>query len=401
MNIRALQKFDLSWILAPRNRGVLLDVVVFLASVLLLRVVTILSLNLVHRAEEDVLAKLAVGFFFAGLLFLQPLGPTLKRWSVHQRAAFTAGSSAGCLLFWFMFVYLAMMLMISGAAGILISEVIFDQDSVGSEIGTLVLLGGFVWSIVSIVIIYRYFLPPKKKPRWTFLTSPRAEQLGDVCMFLNVICLQILWGGLTASASFRDVVTSTPLGRSGSFTDVLGRLIVISALAALVYFPGRIFYLVEDRHLKLTSLIMLLANLPLILGIVFAPPPPRAWSTNTGPTVTTSRVLGHQSLIVTAEDLYREYKLDSIANAKKYSGKYLVVTGTVRAVDLNEGGSLGPDVRLDGGGVVQWVTCRFDYDQKEAITKLEKNRKVKLQGVGERVWIGGPKLNHCLLVNSE
>jgi hypothetical protein len=394
-------KASLSRIFAPHNRGILLDVVVFLLSVLLLRVVTILTLNLVHRAAEDVWAKLAIGFFFAGLLFLQPLGPTLRRWSFHQRTHDNTNSSMGCLLFWFMFVYLAMMLMISGAAAILISEVIFEKDSVGSNIGVLALLGGFVWSIVSIVLIYRYFLRPKKKPRWAFLAKPQAEQLGDVCMFLNVICLQILWGSLTASESFREIVISTPLGRRGSFSDFLGRLIVVSTVAALVYFPGRIFYLVEDRHLKLTSLMMLVANLPLILGVVFAAPPARAWSTDTGPTFSTRMVLGHRSSIMSAEDLYREYKRDFNANMKKYSGQYVVVTGIVRAVDIK--GENLPDsaVRLDGGGVVQWVTCRFDDDQKETITQLRKDQRVTLQGVGERFWIGGPHLKHCVLVKVE
>ena len=380
----------------------MLDVIVFLMGVLLLRVATVLSLNLVQRAEEDVLAKLAVGVFFAGLLFLQPLGPTLRRWSFHQRSSsFNTNSTVGCLLFWFMFVYLVMMIIISGAAAILISEVIFENDSVGSDIGLLALLGGFVWSIASIILIYRYFLRPKKEPRWAFLATPKAEQLGDVCMFLNVICLQILWGGLTASESFREVVISTPLGRRGSFTDFLGRLIVMSVAAALVYFPGRIFYLVEDRHLKLTGLMMLVANLPLILGIVFASPPARAWSTNTGANFPTSRVLGHPSIIVTAEDLFREYKRDAQGNSKKYSGKYVVVTGIVRAVDTRDTLPPTANVRLNGGGVVQWVTCSFDDDQKETMTKLRKDQRVTLQGVGKKFWIGGPHLEHCLLVSAQ
>ncbi|MDQ2854725.1 MAG: OB-fold putative lipoprotein [Acidobacteriota bacterium] len=394
-------KASLNRIFALHNRGILLDVVVFLLSALLLRFVTMLTLNLVHRAEEDVWAKLAIGFFFAGLLLLQPLGPTLKRRSFHQRTNFLANSTAGCLLFWFMFVYLAMMLVISGAAGILISEVIFEKDSVGSNVGVLVLLGGFVWSIASVVVIYRYFLRPKKEPRWPFLATPQAEQLGNVCMFLNVICLQILWGSLTASESFRELVTSTPLGKSGSFTDVLGRLIVVSALAALVYFPARIFYLVEDRHLKLTSLMMLVANLPLILGVVFASPPARAWSTDNGPIFSTRMVLGHRSFIMSAEDLYREYKRDANAKMKKYSGQFIVVTGIVRAVDIEKENSPGSGVRLDGGGVVQWVTCRFDDDQKGTLMQLRKDQKVTLQGVGERFWIGGPHLNHCFVVNAQ
>ena len=393
-------RFDFRQILAPHNRGILLDVIVFLLSVLLLRVATISSLNLVQRAEDELLPKLAIGLFFAGLLLLQPLGPTLRRWSFHQGNQFTTNSSAGCLLFWFMFVYLAMMLMISGAAAILISEVIFEKDSVGSDIGVLALLGGFVWSIVSIVMIYRYFLRPKKKPGWPFLATPKATRLGDVCMFLNVICLQILWGALTASEGFREVATSTPLGRRGSFTDFLGRLIVVGALAALVYFPGRIFYLVEDRHLKLTAVTMLVANLPLILGIVFASPPTAdAWTTNSGPTTVSRRVLGRQSFIVSAEDLYKEYKRDFMAGSKKYSGKYVVVTGIVRAVDTKDG--LGQDVRLDGGGVLSWVSCVFDDDQKETMKTLKVNQRVTLQGVGEKFWIGGPHLMHCQLVSAE
>jgi len=392
---------DFRQIFAPHNRGILLDVVVLLVTALLLRVVTILSLNLVQRAEDEVLPKLAIGFFFAGLLVLQPLGPTLKRWSFHQRSPFNTNSSAGCLLFWFMFAYLVMMLVISGAASILISEVIFEKDSVGSDIGVLAVLAGFVWSIVSIVIIYRYFLRPKREPRWSFLATQKAEQLGDVCMFLNVICLQILWGSLTASASFREVVTSTPLGRRGSFTDFLGRLIIIGALAALVYLPARIFYLVEDKHLKLSALIMLVANLPLILGIVFASPTANAWSTNTGPTTVSRMVLGHQSFIVTAEGLYKEYKLDFRTGSKKYAAKYVVVTGLVRAVDTKEGDPRGSDVRLAGGGVVQWVTCAFDDDQKETMKLLKVNQRVTLQGVGEQFWIGGPHLKHCLLVDRQ
>ena len=402
MNRKVIQKFGFSRIFARYNRGILLDVVVFLINVLLMRAITILSLHLVQRAEEDVLAKLAIGFFFAGLLFLQPLGPTLRRWSFHQRTPFDTASGVGCLLFWFMFVYLVMMLIISGAAAILISEVIFEKDSVGSDIGVLALLGGFGWSIVSTVVIYRYFLQPKKKPRWTFLASPRAEQLGDVCMFLNVICLQILWGGLTASASFREMAISTPLGRRGSFTDFLGRLIIISAAAALVYFPGRIFYLVEDKHLKLTSLMMLVANLPLILGIVFASPNANTWSTYTGATSSTRMVLGRQSFIITAEDFYREYKFDAQSGARKYAGKYVAVTGLVRAVDIREGADpLGSAVRLDGGGVLQWVSCRFDDDQKEIMKTLKQHQRVTLQGIGERFWLGGPALKGCLLVSVE
>ncbi|MDQ2936994.1 MAG: hypothetical protein M3R67_05740 [Acidobacteriota bacterium] len=267
-----MQNFNFKTIFEPRNRGILLDIVVLVINLVLMSIITRLTLKLAHEAEQDRLARIAIGLFFAGVFFLQPCGPILKRWSFHQRFKFDTDSSAGCLLFWFMWFYIIMMLLLSGTATIILTEVFFERGSPASEIGPALILGGLALSIVNVVFIYRFFLRPKKKPRWKFLATPQAALVGDVLMFLNVICLQILWNSLTASKSFWEHLTSTPLGKPGSFTDILGRFIVIGFLALLVYFPARIFYLVEDKNRKITWLTMLLANMPLILRAVFASP---------------------------------------------------------------------------------------------------------------------------------
>jgi hypothetical protein len=254
-------------ILAPNNRGIVLDLAVFVVNLLMVRAAGILANSLVHAAVEDVRAKLLIGFFFAGLILLQPLGPILKRWSFHQRHTFDTESGAGCLLFWFMFVYLVMMFALCTVAAVVLGGVF----SAGEGVAVAFTLVGIVWSILSVVLVYRYFVTPKKPPRWTFLATPAAERLGDVCMYLNAIGLQILWGSVTASTAFGELVTQTPLGRPGSVTDILGRFVATAACAALLYFPARIFYLVEDKHRALTYATMLLANLPLILRITFAP----------------------------------------------------------------------------------------------------------------------------------
>ena len=80
-----MPNIDLSAIFNRRNRGLWLDALVFLVSLILMRTVTRLSLDFVTQAETDSFAKLAIGLFFAGLFFLQPLGPLLKRWSFHDR----------------------------------------------------------------------------------------------------------------------------------------------------------------------------------------------------------------------------------------------------------------------------------------------------------------------------
>lgn len=260
---------------APNNRGVVLDLVVFVFNLLLIRALGIPANALVvHAHREDARASLAIGLFFAALVFIQPLGPILKRWSFHQRNTFSTDSWAGCFLLYFMFAYLVMMFALFTTALIVLGDVFFNSSasSIGSAVGALAALGGFVWSFITVVVVYRYFVPPKKPPRWTFLTMPAAEHLGDAFMYLNVIGFQILWAGVTASGSFRELVTGTPLGTPGSFTDVLGRLVAIAVCALLLYLPARIFYLAEDKHHALTAATMLLANLPLILRTALAPP---------------------------------------------------------------------------------------------------------------------------------
>lgn len=254
--------------LAPRNRGLLLDLAAFLAGLVMGRLLAAGASNLVRAAHDDAHAKLAIGLFFAALIVIQPVGPVLKRWSFHQRQAAAGDDGPGCFIFWYMFAYLAMMLALCGVAVTVLGEIFFP----GSEAAVALIFPGFAWSIISVVLVYRYFVRPRKAPRWTFLTTPAAARLGDASLVLNAIGLQILWGSVTASAMFRELVTGTPLGRPGSFTDVLGRVVAIAACAVLLYLPARIYYLADDRHRGRTWALIVVANLPLILGAAFAPP---------------------------------------------------------------------------------------------------------------------------------
>jgi hypothetical protein len=111
-----------------------------------------------------------------------------------------------------MFVYLAMMFGLCAGAAIFLGQFF----SGGEGVRVAVALAGFAWSVITVGVVYRYFVPPKKAPRWVFLTTPAAAHLGDACIYLNAICLQILWASVTASGWFTELVTRTPLGRPGS-----------------------------------------------------------------------------------------------------------------------------------------------------------------------------------------
>jgi hypothetical protein len=56
-----------------RNRGMLLDVTVFLFQLISIRLLTMLSLGFVNQAEENALAKTAISLFLVGLFVLQPV----------------------------------------------------------------------------------------------------------------------------------------------------------------------------------------------------------------------------------------------------------------------------------------------------------------------------------------
>ena len=64
----------------------------------------------------------------------------------------------------------------------------------------------FVLPAVTGTVIFRYFRRPKKQPRWKFLMTPQAEALGDLCMFLNVICFQMLFSVYVSSPHFWNVL---------------------------------------------------------------------------------------------------------------------------------------------------------------------------------------------------
>lgn len=379
-------------ILAHRNRGLLLDITVFVVQLILLRFLAKLALSFAHQAEEDRLAKIAVGLFLVGLFFLQPLGPILKRWSFHQHyQSFDKVESdfTHFLLTIYRLIYIAIMGIIFYLAYSYLLAAFPDFLSERAE--ALVVAGAMIMSVVNGIVIFRYFRAPKKAPRWKFLTSPQAEALGDLCMLLNLICFQSFWSVYISSPHFWNTLHKITRQESGQFLNVVSsRLYVTTIAALLLYFPPRIFYLVIDQHRKITWLAILLANLPLVLAAVFYAPsaaPPKS--------------LKEPSFIVTAEELHREYESDYEAGARKYFGRYVDITGRVQTRFFPRSLELDVQIGLDGNDGYPRAYCSFDEDQVETAETLEINQMVTLQCVGSDHWGNGPTLEHCVLVNAQ
>jgi hypothetical protein len=183
---------------AQRNRGVLLDIVVFVLNVVLIRLLTRAFIELLRRAASaDRLAKLELGLFFLAIFVLPATGAVLKRWHVHQRQRDRfkdwdrSGTLAGCLFH--PAFYLAVSLCIAITAGVLLADQVFGPDFAKNPVVFLSLIfGAIVLSIIQTVLVYRYFSPPKHAPK-TALCWLKFGCAGSCCPCSVLMQILIMW----------------------------------------------------------------------------------------------------------------------------------------------------------------------------------------------------------------
>jgi hypothetical protein len=244
------------------NRGILLDVIVFLVNVVLMTILSRQLANLFHQANTDTVAKAAVAVFCVCLAFLQPIGAILKRRRAHKRK-----SDLDHVPFGRLFVpayFLTQLVFLIGASGQIVdllsaklqTSQSADYFGLPSWLFTLLFLGVPALAIVNTFVFFFYFQTPEHRPLIKFLDTPQAESLGDACLFLNMIGYQAFWGLLMADLPH-------------DYPSISGRLSMFAFAAVLIYFPPRLFYLAEDGRRPIVWATMLLANSPVLLRILF------------------------------------------------------------------------------------------------------------------------------------
>ncbi len=248
---------------AKQNRGLLLDIFVFVLNIFLMQRLTRAFIDLFRLvAAENPLAQLAFSLVCVAMYVLPVAGAILLRWHFHERLkqegkTVNEDQVAGCLFNPIVYLCLNLVIMSAIIAGF--SQVLMgDRMMEHGEIFVPLILGGMVLTIVQTYLVYRYFSPPKKPPRFEFLRRPESELLGDVCIFANMILFQVAWNLLTFGS----------MGRPSGPAEFIGRLFVLCFIALLIYFPPRMFYLAEDVGRGRTWLFMLLANSPVIVRLL-------------------------------------------------------------------------------------------------------------------------------------
>jgi hypothetical protein len=261
-----MANFGVRDIFARTNRGMLLDILMFAGNLFLMPWLAGLFTGLFRRASAgDERAKLALGLACLGMFILPAAGAVLKRWHFHRRLR-TQGKGEtsqragvwGCLFNPVLYLCLNLVIisvLIPVLGGRVLGEDALDKGNVFLPL----LFAGLGLAILQTYLVYRYFSPPKAAPQSRLLLSPRSETIGDACIFLNMSLFQVAW----------NLITSAHLSRVSSFSEFAGRLLLVSFLALMVYFPPRIFYLAEDIERPRTWLTILLANSPVIARMVF------------------------------------------------------------------------------------------------------------------------------------
>jgi len=255
----------LRYLFAKANRGLLLDVVVFIGNIFVIRSLTRLYIGVFNEiSAENPLAKLALGLTFLAMWFLPAAGAVLKRWHSYRRLqakgiSFESEETklAGCLfnpIFYFCLNLVITATVVASLGDFVFGKQLLDTGAVFIPM----MFTGLILTIVQTYLIYRYFIPPKKPPKWPFLLTPQSEALGDVCLFLNMILFQVFW----------NMLTFAPLGHPSGLGEFFGRLFFLCFIALLIYFPPRMFYLAEDINRRRTWLTMLLANSPVIIRVL-------------------------------------------------------------------------------------------------------------------------------------
>jgi len=258
-------------ILLPRNRGLLLDLVVFVSNLFLMRFLLKLFFDIIkHATAGEFWAEFAMFLFCLSLLVLPPIGATLKRWHFHQRlkgkqVAGEDGMPGGCLFN--PIFYFCLTVLIFSAVNAFIFQFFYGNREPGEAVFVSSIFIGLALMIVHTYLVYRYFTPPKTAPKSSFLLGPRSEFIGDICLFTNMIFFTLVWNLLSFSG----------LPRPDSVEEFLGRLFVLCFLALLLYFPPRMFYLADDIHRRRTWLTILLANSPLIMRVLIGTSSDTRW----------------------------------------------------------------------------------------------------------------------------
>jgi hypothetical protein len=239
----------------------LLDLCVFGANTFLTGILAMRFYEIAVSAKNgDGTSLVIVFFYFLSLAVLAPAGAVLDRWHFHQRVSTVdtdwSEMANGCAFN--PLIYFAVLAVLDSMVAHMLLGFVYGDAETGSVVNAAAAVAALVAASFQTFLIYRYFTAPSHVPRSQFMLGPASEALGTVCIFLNMLLVQVLWN-----------IFALGLERPKNGYDIFTSLLALSVGSLIIHFPPRIFYLAEDAGKRRTWLFILLANVPVIYRAVF------------------------------------------------------------------------------------------------------------------------------------
>ncbi len=266
-----LPRTALATLSVASNRGLLLDLFVFLLNLTVMLGLSRLFVGTIQRAETGDKGAATILFAMGVALFvLAPVGAALKRWHARKRLGFSKADEGsdhlgGCLFN--PIFYFCLTALIFAALNAFILQTAYGRTEPPGGVFVASILVGIALMILHTALVYRYFSPPKEPPRSAFLRGRSSAFLGDACLFANMVLFQLIW----------NLLSTVEAPRPAGLFDFVFRFLILAFLSLLLYFPPRMFYLAEDIGKRRTWLMILLANSPILVRVMLGTGPALQW----------------------------------------------------------------------------------------------------------------------------
>lgn len=258
-----MKNIDPSVVVAGRNRGIILDIIVFLINLFLMsdlsdRVNDVIGIG---RGRPNDARTMGIMAGYCALACILPAsGALLKYVSGSQKHTPHFYRKTWGRQF-FSIMTLILILQFVSQVVFLIAEykyqgrlLAFLPDSGSLSILLKLVLAICVVFIVVNPIAVRINFVKNRRHYFTGFFRGIVEFFGDSSLFLNMILFQIFWG-----------IFMTDFTQDW---DVLERLLALGVTSFVLYFPPRLMYMAEDGHRGIAWVTMFLANLPILIRII-------------------------------------------------------------------------------------------------------------------------------------
>lgn len=261
-----MKNIDPTLAVSGRNRGIVLDVVVFIVNLALMSDVSGRLNDFIGVGRDrpnDARAMAIMAGYCALACVLPATGALLKYVSGSQKHTPHFYRKTWAKQFFPMMTIILIFQFLSQAvflfAGYNYEGRMLAQltDSGGLSVFLKVLLPILGLFILINPLIVRLNFVKNRRHYLSGITRDGVEFLGDVVLFLNMILFQVFWGIFMADLT-------------QDWGGLLERVLALAITSLLLYLPPRLIYLADDGHRSIVWVTMVLANLPIIIRIIIA-----------------------------------------------------------------------------------------------------------------------------------